>query len=141
MEQVHDEGLANDRFVVILFASFGVVALLLAAVGIHGLTAFSIAQRSHEIALRMALGATRSRVVVLVVKEGLVLACVGLGPGLIGAYFVGREMQSILFGMAAIDFPSLVGLGLVFLFAALLACYPPALRAATVEIMQALRND
>jgi putative ABC transport system permease protein len=89
----------------------------------------------------MALGATRSRVVVLVVKEGLVLACVGLGPGLIGAYFVGREMQSILFGMAAIDFPSLVGLGLVFLFAALLACYPPALRAATVEIMQALRND
>jgi putative ABC transport system permease protein len=141
MEQVHDEVLANDRFVVILFANFAVVALLLAAVGIYGLTAFSVAQRSHEIALRMALGATRNHVGVLVVKEGLVLACVGLSLGLIGAYCVGREMQRILFGVAAIDFSNLVGLGLVLLFSALLACYLPALRAATVEIMHALRSD
>ena len=98
MEQVHDAMLANDRFTIILFAGFAVVGLLLAAVGIHGVTAFSVAQRSHEIAVRMALGATRNRVVALVVKEGLVLACIGLGLGLVGAYFLGRAMQSILFG-------------------------------------------
>jgi putative ABC transport system permease protein len=139
MDQVHDEVLANDRFTVILFATFAVVGLLLAAVGIHGLTAFSVAQRSHEIALRMALGATRNRVVTLVMKEGLALACAGLALGLIASYFVGRAMQSVLFGVGAIDFSTLGAVGLVLLFAALLACYLPALRAATVEIMQALR--
>jgi putative ABC transport system permease protein len=141
MEQVHDEVLANDRFTVVLFASFAVVGLLLAAVGIHGLTACSVAQRSHEIALRMALGATRNRVIALVVKEGLVLACVGLGLGLIAAYSLGRAMQSILFGVGAIDFSTLGAVGFMLLFAALLACYVPAVRVATVEIMQALRSE
>jgi putative ABC transport system permease protein len=141
MEQVHDEVLPNDRFTVALFASFAVVGLLLAAVGIHGLTAFSVAQRSHEIALRMTLGATRSRVVALVMKEGLVLACAGLGLGLIGAYSVGRAMQSILFGVRAIDFSTLGAVGLALLFVALFACYVPAVRAATLEIMQALRTE
>src|SRR5580658_1336261 len=77
MEQVHDEVLANDRFTVIRFASFAVVALSLTAVGIYGVTAFSVNQRSHEFALRMALGA-RNRVVALIVKEGFALACAGL---------------------------------------------------------------
>lgn len=77
MNQVRGEALANDRFTAILFVSFAVVALLLAGVGIHGLTAFSAAQRSHEIGLRMALGATRVRVVSLVLREGLTLACIG----------------------------------------------------------------
>ena len=123
MEQVHDEVLANDRFTLILFASFAAVALLLAAVGIHGVTAFSAAQRSHEIALRMALGATRNGVVALVLKEGLALACAGLGLGLIGAYFVGRAMQSILFAVPAIDFSTLGAVGLLFFGTAALACY------------------
>jgi len=141
MEQVHDEVLANDRFTVILFASFAVVALLLAAVGIYSVMAFSVTQRSHEIALRMALGATRNRVVALVVKEGLALACAGSGLGLIGALLVGRAMQSVLFGVGAIDFSTLAAVGLALLFAALFACYLPAIRAATVEIMQALRAE
>jgi putative ABC transport system permease protein len=141
MEQVHDEVLANDRFTVILFADFAVVGLLLAAVGIHGLTAFSVAQRSHEIALRMALGGTRNRVIALIVKEGLVLACVGLGLGLMGAYFVGRGMQSILFGVGAIDLSTLAAVGLVLFFAAALACYLPARRAARVDPMVALRHE
>jgi putative ABC transport system permease protein len=71
MDQVRGQTLAGDRFTLILFASFGAIALLLAAVGVHGVTAFSVAQRSHEIALRMALGATRNRVVAFIVKEGL----------------------------------------------------------------------
>src|SRR6202030_4199702 len=84
MEEMRDAMLANDRFAVILFASFAVVGLLVAAVGIHGVTAFSVTQRSHEIAVRMALGAARRGVIALVVKEGLLLACIGLGLGLMG---------------------------------------------------------
>ena len=141
MEQVHDQVLANDRFTVVLFASFAVVALLLTTVGIYGVMAFSVTQRSHEMALRMALGATRSRVLGLLVKEGLALACAGLGFGFIGAYFVGRAMQSILFGVGAIDFSAFGVVGLLLLVAALLACYLPAVRAASVELMQLLRSE
>jgi putative ABC transport system permease protein len=141
MQQMHDEILANDRFTAILFASFALVALLLAAVGIHGVTSFSVAQRSHEIALRMALGAGRNRVVALVVKEGAVLACLGLSLGLVGAYFVGRVMQSILYGVGAIDFSTTGAVGLLLFLAALAACYLPARRATRVDPMIALRHE
>ena len=79
LDEVRDDVLANDRFTVILFVSFAAVALLLAALGIYGVMSFSVAQRSHEIALRMALGATRSRVVALIVREGVILAAGRLG--------------------------------------------------------------
>jgi putative ABC transport system permease protein len=141
IEQMHDAMLANDRFTVILFAGFAVVGLLLAAVGIHGVTAFSVAQRSHEIAVRMALGATRNRVVALVVKEGLVLACIGLSLGLVGAYFLGRAMQSILFGIGTIDFLTLDGVGAILLLTAFLACYLPTQRATRSDPMVALRHE
>jgi putative ABC transport system permease protein len=141
MEQVHDEVLANDRFTVILFASFAVVGLLLAAVGIHGVTAFSVAQRSHEIALRIALGANRNRIIALVAKESLALVCVGLGVGLVGTYFVRRAMQSILFGVGAIDFSSFGAVALVLLLSALLACSLPALRATYINPAVALRHE
>jgi ABC-type antimicrobial peptide transport system permease subunit len=128
MDQVHDQVLANDRFALILFASFAVVGLLLASVGIYGVMAFSVTQRSREMALRMALGATRNRVLALVMKVGLTLACAGFGFGLTGAYFVGRATQSVLFGVSEIDFSAFGEMGLLLLFAALLACCPPALR-------------
>jgi putative ABC transport system permease protein len=110
MDQVHDQVLSNDRFALILFASFATVGLLLASVGIYGVMAFSVAQRSREMALRMALGATRNSVTALVMREGAVLACAGSGLGFIGAYFVGRAMQTVLFGVGAID-PSAFGAG------------------------------
>jgi putative ABC transport system permease protein len=141
MEQVHDDVLANDRFTLILFASFAAVALLLAALGIYGVMAFSVAQRSHEIALRMALGASRNRVVTLIVKEGVILAFCGLGLGLVGAYFVGRAMRSTLYGVGAMDFSAFGVVGVVLLVAALLACYLPARRAASVEPMELLRME
>jgi putative ABC transport system permease protein len=141
MEQVHDQVLANDRFTLILFSSFAAVALLLATVGIYGVMAFSVNQRSREMALRMALGATRNGVIALVVKEGVALAGVGLGLGLIGAYFVGRAMQAVLFGVSAIDLSVFGAVGLLLLLAALAACYLPALRAASVEAMELLRNE
>jgi putative ABC transport system permease protein len=141
MEQVHDEDLANDRLTLILFASFAIVGLLLAAVGIHGVTGFSVAQRSHDIAVRMAIGATRNRVIALVVREGLTLACIGLGLGLFGAYFVGRAMQRVLFGVGAVDPSTLYSVGSVLLLAALLACYLPARRATNVDSMAVLRHE
>jgi putative ABC transport system permease protein len=141
MDQIHDEVLANDRFTLTLFASFGAVGLLLAAVGIYGVMAFSVSQRSREIALRMALGATRAQVVGHVMKEGAMLALAGLALGFVGAYFVGRAMQSILFGVPATDLAALSAVGLLLLVAGLAACYLPSRRAASVDAMQFLRAE
>ena len=141
MQQVRNDVLANDRFTVILFVTFAAIAFLLASLGIYGVMAFSVTQRSHEIALRMALGASRNRVLGLVLREGALLACAGLGVGLIGAYFVGRTMQTALFGVSAMDFSAFTIVGLVLLVAAVSACYLPGRRAASVEPMQALRRE
>ena len=141
MEEVRDLVLSNDRFTLILFVSFAVVALLLAALGVYGVMSFSVAQRSHEIALRMALGANRNRVVALIVREGLGLACIGLALGLIGAYFVGRGMESTLYGVGKIDFSVFGLVALLLVIAAVIACLIPARRAASVEPMQALRAE
>ena len=141
MDQVRSQVLAGDQFTVVLFATFAVIALLLAALGIYGVMAFSVAQRSHEIALRMALGSDRMRVVGLVVKEGLVLASIGLGIGLVGAFFIGRAMRTMLFGVGAMDFTAFGTVGLILLLAAVMACFIPARRAASVNPMQALREE
>lgn len=141
MEQVRDTVLAGDRFTLLLFATFAAVALLLAGVGIYGVMTFSVEQRSHEIALRMALGATRARVVGLVIREGLVLAAIGLGVGLVGAYFIGRAMQSTLYGVSAMDYRAFIGVGIVLMISALLACYLPAMRAASTDPMRVLRTE
>lgn len=141
MEQVREDVLSGDRFTLILFGTFAVIALLLAAVGIYGVMTFSVEQRSHEIALRMALGATRGRVVGLIVREGLLLAVIGLGVGLVGAYFIGRTMQSTFYGVSAMDYSAFLSVGVVLMAAALLACYLPAVRAASTEPMQVLRTE
>jgi putative ABC transport system permease protein len=107
MDQVMDEHLAGDRFSAVLYLSFAGVALLLAAVGIYGVMAFAVAQRTHEIGLRMALGAGRARVLRLVLREGMTLAATGLAVGLAGAWFVGRAMKSVLYGTGVIDSTSL----------------------------------
>jgi ABC-type antimicrobial peptide transport system permease subunit len=141
MDQVRSDVLAEDRFSVVLFASFAVVALLLAGVGIYGVMAFSVTQRSHEIALRMALGADRARVVGMIVREGIILAGIGLTLGLISSYFIGRAMRSMLYGVNAMDFSAFAIVGLLLLAAALFACYLPARRAASVHPMQVLRTE
>jgi putative ABC transport system permease protein len=141
MEEIRELVLSNDRFTLVLFVCFAAVALLLAALGVYGVMSFSVAQRSHEIALRMALGANRGRVVALVVREGLVLACIGLTVGLIGAYFVGRSMQSTLYGIGKLDLSVFASVALLLLVAAIIACLVPARRAASLEPMQALRAE
>ncbi len=141
MEEVKSLMLAGDRFTMTLYAAFAMVALLLAAVGIYGVMAFTVAQREHEIGLRMALGASRGNVVSLVLKEALALALVGLGLGLVGAYFVGRAMQSTLYGVGQLDFPAVGAVAAVLLGASLIASWLPARRAASVQPMKALRNE
>jgi putative ABC transport system permease protein len=117
------------------------VALVLAALGIYGVMSFAVAQRRHEIGLRMALGAARQRVVRDILVEGMGTAIVGVALGSIGAYLVGRAMQGALFGVTATDpmaFSIVAGL---LLASAMLACLIPAMRAASVDPMVALRQD
>jgi len=141
MDQLVDESLAGDRFATILFAAFAGVALLLAAIGIYGVMSFAVAQRTHEIGLRMALGAGPSQVLRLVLREGMMLALIGLVVGLGGTYFVGRVMKSILYQVTVIDPAAVSAVTAVLLLSALLACYIPARRATQVDPMVALREE
>jgi putative ABC transport system permease protein len=141
LEELIDEAFAIDRFTVVLFSCFGVLGLLLAAVGIYGVMAFAVGQRTHEFGIRMALGAERSRVINLVLREGTILAVCGAAIGLIGAYFVGKAMQSTLYGVGAFDAYAFGGVSLLLLIAALLACLVPAWRASRVEPLEALRYE
>ncbi len=125
MDEIVDESLVNDRFMTALYGSFAGVALLLAAIGIYGVMAFVVAQRSHEIGLRIAFGANPDRILSLVLKEGLALAASGLGLGLIGAFFVGRVLNGLLYGVGSIDS---IGSRLPFS----LVTFPPAARPESI---------
>jgi predicted permease len=141
MDQIVNESLLGDRFTTALYISFASVALLLAALGIYGVMAFAVAQRTHEIGLRMALGASQDHVLGLILKEGVVLAAIGLGLGLVGACFVGRAMRGLLYGVGTIDVGAFSAVAVALFAAALLACYVPANRAARVDPMVALRYE
>src|SRR6267143_732562 len=112
-----------------------------AAIGIYGVMSFAVAQRTHEIGLRMALGAGPRQVLRLVLQEGMVLAFAWLVVGLAGTYFVGRTMKSILYEVTAIDPVAVSSVAAVLLLSALLACYIPARRATQVDPMVALRDE
>ena len=141
IDEVVSDTLVIDRFSVVLFASFGFLGLILAAVGIYGVMAFAVAQRTHEFGIRMALGAQRSRVINMVLKEGTILALSGTAIGLGGAYFVGRAMQSTLYGVGAFDVRAFTAVSVLLLVAALLASLFPAWRASRVEPLEALRYE
>jgi len=141
MDQIMDESMAGDRFAAFLFGGFAGIALLLAALGIYGVMSFAVAQRTHEIGLRMALGAGTGRVLSLVLREGMILASMGLALGLGGAYFVGRAMHSLFYDVGTIDATAFSAVALLLLLSALLACYVPAHRATQVDPMKALRQE
>jgi putative ABC transport system permease protein len=141
VDEIVGESLAIDRFSVVLFASFGALGLLLAAVGIYGVTAFGVAQRTHEFGVRIALGAQQSRVIRLVMKEATALALIGGLIGFIGAYLVGRAMQTTLYGVPALDARAFGAVFLLLLVSAWVACLIPALRASRVEPLEALRHE
>ena len=139
--EVRDEALGEDRYTMVLFASFAAVALLLAAVGIYGLMAFAVAQRTQEIGLRLALGAGKLGVIWLILREASQLAVVGLGIGLAGSVLVGQTMRTTLYGVAAMDLAVIVSVAVILFFTAMFASYFPAYRAASIDPMQALRTE
>jgi putative ABC transport system permease protein len=141
MRETVDEQGSGDRFEMALLGGFAALALLLAAVGVFGVIAFSVAQRTHEIGIRMALGARRHEVVMLVASGGIRLAFFGVVIGLAGAYGLGRLMQSTLYGVGAVDIGSLTAVSALLLVVAALACWLPARRSAAIDPMQALRNE
>ncbi len=141
VDEIVDESLSIQRFSAVLFSSFSALGLLLAAVGIYGVMSFGVSQRTHEFGLRMALGASGSKVLVLVLKEGLVLAGLGGVIGLGGAYLVGRAMQATLFGISALDVRAFSAVFLLMMTTALVACLVPALRASRVQPLIALREE
>ena len=141
MDQVKSDALIDDRFTMQLYAGFALVALLLAGVGIYGLMAFTVSQRTQEIGVRMALGASRANVARLIVRQGAILASAGLLLGTGGAIAVGRAMQNTLYGVGALDGGVIAAVALVLFATALVASYLPARRAARIEPMQALRSE
>jgi len=141
MDEVKSMSLADDRFTMVLFGSFAVVALLLAAVGIYGVMAFTVAQREQEIGLRMALGASRRNVVGLILRESLLLTGIGLTLGTVGAYFVGKALHSTLYDIGSMDFAATGAVAVVLVGASLVASWVPARRAAALQPMRALRTE
>jgi putative ABC transport system permease protein len=141
MRDLVNEQQINDRFGMVLFGGFAGVALLLAAVGIYGVMSFAVAQRTHEIGVRMALGARRSEVVMLMIRGGMRLALIGIAIGLAGAFGLGLLMHTTLYGVAATDFGSLAAVAALLFVAAMVACWLPARRSAAIDPMRALRNE
>ena len=141
MQQVVDAQLTGDRFGMVLFGAFAVLALLLAALGIYGVMAFAVAQRRHEIGLRMALGAQRGDVVRMILLDGMRLALAGSGIGLAGVYALGRVMHSTLYGVNSLDIGSFAAVTLALLAVAFLASWLPARRSAKIDPMIALRQE
>jgi putative ABC transport system permease protein len=139
MEHIVAGAVARQRFSMLLLAIFAGVALVLAAVGIYGVMSYSVAQQTREIGIRMALGAQRSDVLKMTVKQGLRLVVFGLAIGLVAAFILTRVMATLLFGISATDPLTFISISFVLLAVAILASYIPALRATRVDPMIALR--
>ena len=141
MNQRIDESLAPRRFAMRLLALFALVALTLAMIGTYGVMAYLVNQGTHEIGIRIALGATRQAIVRLIVMKGLILALLGAAIGVGGAFAVSRLMRNLLFGVTASDPLTFIVISLLLILITLLASYIPAHRAARIDPMVSLRDE
>ncbi|HEX5731670.1 MAG TPA: ABC transporter permease [Blastocatellia bacterium] len=141
MQQIISRSAAPRRFQMILLSSFAAIALILSAIGIYGVVSYSVVQRTHEIGVRMALGAQSLDVLKLVIGQGMRVVFVGVVAGLIAAFALTRLIESLLFGVSPADTATFILIALLLMGVALLACYLPARRATKVDQMIALRSE
>jgi putative ABC transport system permease protein len=131
----------NARLTMVLLIGFAALALLMAAIGVFGVTAYSVSRRTHELGVRMALGAPRSNVLGLVLRQELSACVIGIAIGVTGASFLSSLLQSLLFGVTARDTLTLSAASLVLLIVTTMACLIPASRATRVDPATALRIE
>ena len=141
MDQRLYGSLARQRFSMFLLGVFALIALILAAIGVYGVMAYSVSQRTHEIGVRIALGARPDAILRLVIRQALILAAMGIAIGLVGAFALTRVMSSLLFGVSATDLLTFVITSLLLGSIALMASYIPARRAAKVDPIAALQHE
>ena len=141
MDERIGRSLSSRRFSTVLLAVFASLALALAAVGIYGIVAYSVTERTHEIGVRIALGAQRRDVMAMVVGQGMTMTIVGTAIGVAASAALARLMSSLLFGVSAGDPATFVAIPLLLIAVALAACYVPARRAMRVDPLQTLRSE
>jgi putative ABC transport system permease protein len=141
MNQVVSSSISTRRITLILLGLFSGLALILAGIGIYGVIAYSVAQRTREIGIRIALGARRSDVLGMILKQGAKIALLGIAIGLVAAFGLMRLMASLLFSVSAFDPITFISIALMLAIVALAACYVPARRAMKVDPMLALRYE
>ena len=141
LDQVASAAVARTRFTMLLLSVFAGVALLLAAIGIYGVISYSLSQRTHEIGIRIALGAQSTDIIAMVAREGMSLALVGIFAGLLSAIGLTRVMSSLLFGVGVTDPVTFASIGVVLAGVALGACLVPARRALKMDPATALRHE
>jgi putative ABC transport system permease protein len=141
IDQLIDMSIAQRRFSMWLLGIFAGVAMILAIVGIYGVMSYTVSQRTHEIGLRMALGAETRQVLGMVVREGLLLTVIGVLIGVTGAAAATKAMGGLLFGITSTDPVTYLGVTALLVAVAVIACYLPARRASRVDPLVALRHE
>jgi putative ABC transport system permease protein len=141
MEQVLSESIAQRQFNVLLLTIFAGLAMLLATIGIYGVMSYSVAQRTHEIGLRMALGAGRGEILRLILRQGMKLTAIGILAGFAAAFGATRVLNAMLYGISATDPWTFVAMAVMLAAVAAIACYIPARRAMHVDPLVALRYE